>query len=499
MASAGEYTIDLWDVATGKRLHPFAGHMAPVVSLAFSPDGSGLASGDSEEGNLIVWSLKDRKPQHTFTGHYPNVVSVAYSPDGKILASGDGIRGTGGFDAQIRLWDLSAGRLLRQFPGHLNSVESLAFSPDGKRLASSGHDARAKVWDVDTGKRLLQIRGEDSLYKSAAFAPDGKTLLVAGSSGELALWKLDSGRKVRDLGTAGDETRAIGYAAFLPDGRTVLTRESSNGRSKLSAVRIWDAENGRFLRSFSFGDTNNGSGCLALSPDGNTLATVGGYDDPVIRLWDTATGKRVGQFSGHTRGAAESLAFSPDAKLLASGGRDTTVLLWDVTRSRLKHLWMELGGGQAEGAQAGKGLAATPEEAIPFLKDRLRRAAEAEERARRLIADLDDDDFEVREKASRELEGLGPETAFPLRLTLQGSPSAEARTRIQKALDQMKTPQGELDFQPRSVSLALAVLEEIGTPDAQRVLEELAKGPAKSVVTREAGAALERLAKRRKP
>ncbi len=133
VASAGEYTIDLWDVTTGKRLHQLAGHAAPVVSLAFSPDGSCLASGDSEEGTLIVWGLKDRKPLHTFAGHYPNVVSVAYSPDGKILATGDGYRGTGGFDAQIRLWDLSAGQLLRQFPGHLNSVESLAFSPDGKR------------------------------------------------------------------------------------------------------------------------------------------------------------------------------------------------------------------------------------------------------------------------------------------------------------------------------------------------------------------------------
>jgi hypothetical protein len=211
------------------------------------------------------------------------------------------------------------------------------------------------------------------------------------------------------------------------------------------------------------------------------------------------TGKRVGRFSGHKGGAAQSLAFSPDGKTLASGSRDTTVLFWEVGRARLEHLWVELAGEPGEGARAGKVLAGTPEEAIPFLKDRLRRAAAAEKQARRLIANLDDDDFQVREKASRELEELGPDAAYPLRLALQGSPSTEARRRIQKVLDTMKTPQGEQGSQLRSISLALAVLEEVGTPEAWRVLEELSKGPAWATVTREAGAALDRLAKRRKP
>jgi WD40 repeat protein len=500
VAAALEYCIALWDVATGKRLHRRAEHETPVVSLAFSPDGSDLASGDGEEGTLILWGLKDRKPRHTFTGHFPNVVSLAYSPDGKLLASGDGTRGTtGGFDAKVRLWDLRAGRLLRQFPGHVNSIESLAFSPDGKRLASTGHDARAKVWDVATGKRLLQIRGEDTWYRSVAFSPDGKTLLVAGTPGELALWRADSGRTVRGLGTPGDEKRMITGATFLPGGRTVLTLESDDGRSKPSEVRFWDVENGRLRRSFPIGNADGPLGCLVLSPDGNTLATGGGYPDPVIRLWDATTGKRVGRFSGHNGGPAASLAFSPDGKTLASGGPDTTVLLWQVARGRLLHLWAELAGGKDESARAVMKAAATPEEAIPFLKDRLRRAAVAEDRARRLITDLGDDDFHVREKASRELERLGPETAPVVQRALQDSPSPEARRRLRKALDKIKSSKGGDDFQARSVSLALAVLEEIGTPAARRALQELAKGPAGSTVTRDAAAALERLARRRKP
>jgi WD40 repeat protein len=499
-ASAHGNTMDLWDVATGKRLRPFAGHATPVVSLAFSPDGNSLASGDSEEGTLIVWGLKDHKPRYTCAGHFPEVLSMAYSPDGKLLATGDGSRGTGGLDAQIRLWDAEAGRLLRQFSGHLNAVESLVFSPDGKRLATAGHDARTKVWDVDTGIRLLQVRGEDCWFKSAAFAPDGKTLLVAaGDPGELSLWRLDTGQKLRDLGPAGEKNRAMRYAAFLPDGRRVLECETGNNRPQRSTARFWDSETGRLLRSFSFGGEDSWVGSLALSRDGKTLATGGGYRDAAIQLWDTTTGKRVGRFNGHQGGATLSLAFSADGKTLASGGRDTTVLLWDVARGRLEHLWAELTTGPDKGAWARKEGAVTPEEAIAFLKERLQHAAAAEERARRLIIDLDDDSFRVRERASVELEDLGAEAAFPLRLALQDASSPEVRRRIRALLDRMKAPEEEQGAQPRSILLALAFLEEIGTADARRALEELTKGPASSVVTREARTTWERLAKGRRP
>src|SRR5205823_5939894 len=126
----------------------------------------------------------------------------------------------------------------------------------------------------------------------------------------------------------------------LPGGRTVLARELSGGRPLADAIRFWDVEGGRLLRSFPLEGGDNIPRWLALAPDGKTLALGGDRRDPVIRLWDTASGKRVGRFGGHA-GAANVLAFSPDGKTLASGEPDTTVLLWDVARARLGQLWAE--------------------------------------------------------------------------------------------------------------------------------------------------------------
>jgi WD40 repeat protein len=502
LAEAEGYAINLWDVATGKRLHSFPGHETPVISLAFSPDGAGLASGDSEDGTLLVWDLKSRKPRHVLRGHFPDVLSVAYSPDGKLIATGDGYGGggTGGLDAQIRLWNVEDGTLVRQLPGHLNSVQSLTFSPDGKMLASAGHDARAKLWDLATGKRLYQLRGADAQFQSVTFSTDGNTVVVANTLGQLALWRVGSGQRIREFGPVDDERRAIGQVAILPDGKTFLSREFQGNGQGGQDVRFWDIESGQELRSFGMNTSNPHYSCCAFSPDGKSLAIIpGDFRDSTIQLRDAATGKIVSQLKGHTGGAVTALAFSPDSKILASGGRDATVLLWDVSRARLEHLWSELASGQDDAARAIKKLATTPGDAVPFLKERLRRAAEQEARASGFISDLDDDDFNVREKASKELEDLGPEGAFALRLALQGSPSVEARARIQRILGQQKTPDGKPSgLDPRSVWLSLAVLEEMSSQEAGQALKELAKGPAKSTIVREAGAALERLAKRRK-
>jgi hypothetical protein len=335
------------------------------------------------------------------------------------------------------------------------------------------------------------------------FSPDGKTLVVAGgprSRGELTLWGADSGEKLRDLGPTRGTKRGLHRAAFLPDGRTVLSIESSDREHEPGEARFWEAASGRLLRSLKLPALNSRQRC-ALSPDAQTFATSSvDYADRDIRLWDTASGALLLRLPGHPEATVIDLAFSPDGQVLASGSVDTTVLLWDVSRvARLAYLCSELAHGRADAEPALKKVAATPAEAVPFLKERLRRMADLDSRVGSLVADLDDDRYEVREKATQELERLGPEARFPLRLVLDKSPSTEVRRRCEQVLARLKRPGDEsAGPDPRGVGLSLTILEEIGSLEARQTLEDLARGPATSVVAREARAAVERLAQRRK-
>jgi Tol biopolymer transport system component len=395
-------------------------------------------------------------------------------------------------------------------------VQSLAFSPDGKTLASAGYDARTKLWDVATATRLHQIRGADRSFKSVAFSPDGKNLLVKDSTGELALWQVDSGQRLRHLGPADDEKRSIGFAAFLPDGKSVLTSEVGAGRPgalnarptdppeppssrrgyTVAEIRTWATESGRLLRFVPIRAARGYYEVDALSPDGKVFA-IGGSDH--ISIWDTATGEQLGQLSGFAGGAATALAFSPDGKTLASGSPDTSVLLWDLARAHLVYTWTQLISDSGDDLRPIKRLAPTPEQAVPLLGKWLDRVVKAEVRANELVRDLDSDRFAVRENSSRELVKMGPEGTFAIRLALEGSPSMEVRARLETALKKTKGRGAEhVGFQPRSVWLALSLLEELGTPEAHQVLETLAKQPSNSRVVRKAQAALQRLAERPK-
>jgi WD40 repeat protein/tetratricopeptide (TPR) repeat protein len=182
--------VKVWEVATRRPIHLLNGHSGYCTSLAFSKDGTLLASG-SRDGTAIIWSIETWKALQTLQNPDPGnrysqsgrgqVEDVAFSPDGKTLA----LASNGG---TVQLWDVSTGKLLETLKGHSSGVAAVVFSPDGRTLASGGGDQTVRLWNVETRRELMQLDpGSFRLgtVKSLDFSPDGKQLLAAGSNAVL--------------------------------------------------------------------------------------------------------------------------------------------------------------------------------------------------------------------------------------------------------------------------------------------------------------------------
>jgi hypothetical protein len=244
-----------------------------------------------------------------------------------------------------------------------------------------------------------------------------------------------------------------------------------------------------------------GGDVMAFSPDGRTVAT-GGITRPV-QLWEMLTGKEVLRFD--TRAATQevrALAFSPDGKFLASAGKgDHAVMVWDVTCSAfdgppaeelsagaLRDAWADLGSADARQAyRAGWKLVAGKERTLAFLREHLGPAVVTDRHTvARLIADLDSDQFTIRDKASRQLLAIGVRAEPALRRRLAKRPSLEMYRRIERLLESI--PQRR-----RRLLRAVAVLERLSSPKAQELLKGLTTGAEDAPLTREATATWQRL------
>ena len=274
----------------------------------------------------------------TLSGHTDPVISVAFSPDGTTLASGAADAKVRPGDEKIRLWNVATRENIATlsrttYPHATMNVNSVAFSPDGTTLASGASDNKAKLWDVATRELIGVFYGHSiGLYQKAvnsvAFSPD-RTMLAAGDGGTsgwnfgtVKLWDVVTKENIATLeGHPGPVTSV----AFSPDG-TIL---ASGGAYPDNTVLLWDVAAGESI-ALLFGHTS-GVSSVAFSPDGTTLAS-GSYDS-TIKLWDAGADNAIASFAtltGHTA-SVRSVAFSPDGTMLASGSLDNKIKLWDTS------------------------------------------------------------------------------------------------------------------------------------------------------------------------
>ncbi|RYP12681.1 hypothetical protein DL765_007220 [Monosporascus sp. GIB2] len=303
-----DHTVKVWDAATGACLSTLEGHGDWVYSVAFSPDGSRVASG-SRDGTVKVWDAATGACLSTLEGHHRDVTSVAFSPDGSRLASGSD-------DHTVKVWDAATGACLSTLAGHGDWVYSVAFSPDGSRVASGSDDRTVKVWDAATGACLSTLAGHRSVVSSVAFSPDGSRVASGSHDRTVKVWTAATGAC---LSTLEGHHSNVTSVAFSADGSRVPS--GSDDRT----VKVWDAATGACLSTLEGHHSDVTS--VAFSPDASRVAS--GSDDRTVKVWDAATGACLSTLEGHG-GYVTSVAFSPDGSRVASGSYDRTVEVWDA-------------------------------------------------------------------------------------------------------------------------------------------------------------------------
>lgn len=322
-------TVRVWDVTSGKPLRSFQGHMTKVTAVGVRGDGRQVASA-SDDGAIRLWDLGHADDHKAVTDATDSLWAVAVSPDGKRFA-------TAGADKTIRVYDPETGKLELTLGEHKSPVTSLAFFPDGNRLASAGGDRVVKVWDIAAKKAVTELAGHESAILSVAVGGGGK-LVVSGAADKTVRGFDPESGKANWTWTGKSPVCGV---AVRPDGKFVAAGLANGG------LVVLDVSSSAPREVFAQPAHVAGVACVAYSPDGSRVASVGG--DGAVRIWTvTETGALapLARFEGQSKPGSSSgfspltaVAFSPDGRFVATAGADAVVRVWDIqTKAEIRGL-----------------------------------------------------------------------------------------------------------------------------------------------------------------
>lgn len=288
-----------------------------VWSVAFSPDGDRIATGDIN-CDVRIWDVKAAKQEQILKGHSGWVTGVSFSPVGKIVASCGG-------DKTIKLWDLNTSQCFRTLEGHRGWVGAIDFSSDGKTIVSCGVDCAVRIWDVDSGNCLRILEGHTDWVRAVAYSPDGKTIASGSNDCTIKIWDAETGECLATLEEHTEQVRAL---TFTPNGSALIS--GSNDR----IIKVWDLNSYQCIHSFS-GHTGH---IRSLSCDRSGKLVASGSEDLTVRIWDLELKTCWKVFAGQ-QSPVWSVAFSPKEPILASGTLDRKLRLWDVEAGKCIKVW----------------------------------------------------------------------------------------------------------------------------------------------------------------
>jgi mono/diheme cytochrome c family protein len=280
VATAGYHEVNLWTTADGllnRRVRPLAER---VYDIAFSADGKWLAtaSGDpGQYGSVKLWLAEPNgggKAVRDLAEGSDSFFAVAFSHDNTLIAAA-------GADRAIRIWEVESGKERAVIEDHADWIFDLAFSPDGKRLASASRDKTAKVFDVAKKESMVTFPGHAETVYCVAFSPDGKSVATGGADNQIRIWNPDDdGKQVRAIGGFGGAVFRLQYQL---DGKQLIACSADK------TLRVFNPADGATLHNLS--GHNDWIYSFAVSPDGKTAAS--GSWDGEVRLWNLADGKPV--------------------------------------------------------------------------------------------------------------------------------------------------------------------------------------------------------------
>jgi WD40 repeat protein len=297
----------------------------PVRALSFSPDKKSLAVAranhlflhDAGSGNLLR-TLIDPQLKPLQTAQRTIIDSLAYSPDGKLLASGA--------FREIVVWNVSTGEIVRRLSEFNDRVVALAFSPDGKWIATGGgaptEEGEIKLFEAATGKLILNIKNghSDTVY-GVAFSSDGKKLATCGADKFVKVFETPGGKFLKSF---EGHTNQVLDVAWKADGKLLVSVGADN------AIKVWDYQKGEQVRTFG----NHAKQITRIVFKGRTseIATCSG--DQTVRFWNVDTGSN-GLTIGGSQDYLYALGMSADGKIVASGGEEGVVRLYNAANGQL--------------------------------------------------------------------------------------------------------------------------------------------------------------------
>lgn len=274
MGSYGQ--VVLWDLTKAQPIKQLTNVLGAINDLRFSPKGDILAVAGgqpSAKGDLRLYQTSDWKLLGVLRGHDDVVFSVAFSPDGSQLASAS-------FDHSVRLWDVKTFASLKEYHHHSDFVYAVAFSPDGKRLVSASKDRTVQLFDKETSKSVFTFSGMNDDVMTVAFHPDGKSVISSGFEAGIFWWNTQTGEKIKTQAGHGIATHEL---AFSRDGKRIVSAGADR------TVKTWDGATGAAGKVLPVGSV---AYSVAISPNGKFVAS--GSFDGLVRLWDEAGGRLLG-------------------------------------------------------------------------------------------------------------------------------------------------------------------------------------------------------------